>query len=56
MREWTDLSARTYAFEWGRKSNRILAHSRRDELGPLQLGMEDDNVNLIGVQRGLGYM
>ena len=38
----------------GRESNRFLAHSRWDELVPLQLGMEDDTLNLIGVQRGLG--
>ena len=33
---------------------RILNYSRWDKLGPLQLGMEDDNVNLTGVQWELG--
>ena len=55
MKEETDLSAQTYASEReGGKSNRFLANSRWDELGPLQLGIEDDTVNLIKVQRRMG--
>ena len=55
MREGTDSSVHAYASGGGRESNRILAFSRSwDKLGPLQLDMEDDIVNLIGVQWGLG--
>ena len=54
MIKGTDLSTHTYAAEGGRESNQFLAYSKWDELCPLQLGMEDDTVNLIGVQRGLG--
>ena len=52
-REERGLSTHTYASEGGRESNQYLAYSRWDELGPLQLGMEDNTVNLIGVQKGL---
>ena len=52
-REETDLSSHTNASEGGRESNQYLAYSRWDELGPPQLGMEDNTVNLIGVQKGL---
>ena len=54
MRKKADLSAHAYASKEGRESNRLLAYSRWDELGPLQLGTEDDIVNLIGVQGWLG--
>ena len=55
MREGTDLSAHTaYASKGGRERNRFLAYLRWDELGPQQLGMEDDTGNLIGLQTGLG--
>ena len=54
MREETALSAHKFASEGGMESNRFLMYSRWDELGPLQSGMEDDSVNLIGVQRELG--
>ena len=55
IRDGTDLSAHTYASEEGRESNRFLAYSRCwNELGPLQFGMEDDTVNLIGVQGDWG--
>ena len=54
MKEGTDLSAHTYVFKGERESNRFSAYSMWNELGPLQLGMEDDTANLIGVQRGLG--
>ena len=57
MRKGTDLSAHAYASEGGRENNRFLAYSRCwGELRPLQfqLGMEDDTVNLIGVQKGIG--
>ena len=59
MREGTDVSAQAYASEGGKVSigNRFLPYLKGwDELEPLQLGMEDDTVNLIGVQRGLGDM
>ena len=55
MRKETDLSAHEYGFQGGRESNRFLAYLWSwDELGKLLLGMEDDTVNLIGVQQGLG--
>ena len=54
MMEETDLSANTYASEGGRESNRFLAYSRWDELGPLQFDMEDGTVNFIGVQKEVG--
>ena len=36
--------------EEGRKDKRLLGDARRNSLGPVQLGMEDDIMNLIGVQ------
>ena len=51
MTEEADLSAHTYASEGVNKSiksNRLLADSRWDKLGPLQVDMEGDTVNLIG--------
>ena len=52
MREKQDLSAREYASERGRESNRLLAFSWCcDELGQFELGMEDDAINLIGHRR-----
>ena len=44
-REERDLSAHTYVSEGGRESNQYLAYSRWDELGPLQLSTEDNDVN-----------
>ena len=43
-----------YACEGGRESYQLMAYSRWNKLGPLQLGMEDDTVNLIWVQSILG--
>ena len=55
MREETDLSDHAYASEGGKESNRFLAYLWCwDELEQLQLGMENDTVKLIGVQRELG--
>ena len=56
MREGRYLLAHTYALEGERESNRFLAYSKWDELRPLQLGMKDDAVNLIGFQRKLWDM
>ena len=54
MRDGTDQSAHAYTSKRGRESNRFLVYSRWDELGPMQLDMKHDSVNLIGDQRGLG--
>ena len=35
------------------ESNQYLGYSRWEELGPLQLDMEDNTIKLIGVQKGL---
>ena len=41
-------------YKRGRERNRFRADSRRDELGQVRLGMEEDTMNLIWVQNGLG--
>ena len=52
--EGRDKSFGPYIRVWRRKTNWFLAYSRWNEPRPLRLGMEDDTVNVIAVQRVLG--